>query len=73
MLIVVSFGWYLYEPIPARKDTCTTPEEAYVEAQKALAQFSLALNKGMKQMGTLHETTERVEKNIQKQLNKINE
>lgn len=73
ILIVVSFGWYLYEPIPARKDTCATPEEAYVEAQKALAQFSLALNKGMKQMGTLHETTERVEKNIQKQLNKINE
>ena len=73
ILIVISFGWYLYEPIPARKDTCATPEEAYVEAQKALAQFSLALNKGMKQMGTLQETTERVEKNIQKQLNKINE
>lgn len=73
MLIVVSFGWYFNEPIPTRKDTCATPEEAYVEAQKALAQFSLALNKGMKQMGTLHETTERVEKNIQKQLNKINE
>lgn len=72
-LIVLSFGWYLYDPAPVRKDTCATPEEAYMEAQRALAQFSIALNKGMKQMETLHSTTERVEKNIQKQLNKINE
>ncbi len=73
ILIVISFGWYLYEPTPVRKDTCATPEEAYMEAQKALAHFSIALNKGMQQMETLQETTERVEKSIQKQLNKINE
>lgn len=73
ILIVISFGWYLYEPTLVRKDTCATPEEAYMEAQKALAHFSIALNKGIEQMGALQETTERVEKSIQKQLNKINE
>lgn len=73
MLIVLSFGWYLYEPTPVRTDTCATPEEAYMEAQKALAHFSMALNKGMKQMETAQRTTESIEKNILKQLNKINE
>ena len=37
MLILLSIGWYLYEPQPVRKDTCATPEEAYMHAQKALA------------------------------------
>ena len=73
LLIMLSFGWYLYNPTPARTDTCATPEEAYMEAQKALAHFSMALNKGMKQMETAQRTTESVEKNILKQLNKINE
>ena len=60
LLLLFGAGWYLQEP--PRKDTCATPEEAYVEAQKALVLFSTALNKGMKQMDALHETTERVEK-----------
>ena len=60
LLLLFGAGWYLQEP--SRKDTCTTPEEAYVEAQKALVLFSTALNKGMKQMDVLHETTERMEK-----------
>ena len=73
ILIVLSFGWFPYEPTPIRTDTCATPEEAYIEAQKALAYFSMALNKGMKQMETAQRTTENIEKNILKQLNKINE
>ena len=68
-----SLLFYLYEPNHTRKDTCATPEEAYMEAQKALTQFSMALNKGMEQMEVLQTTTKRVEMNIQKQLNKINE
>ena len=60
LLLLFGAGWYLQEP--PRKDTCATPEEAYMEAQKALVLFSTALNKGMKQMDALHETTERVEK-----------
>ena len=73
MLIVVSFGWYLYEPIPARKDTCATPEEAYIHTEKALMMFAQALNKGVKQMEVIQESTEKVERNIQKQLNKLND
>ncbi|MBQ8240039.1 MAG: hypothetical protein IJZ38_04280, partial [Bacteroides sp.] len=61
LLLLFGAGWYLQDDTP-RKDTCATPEEAYAEAQKALVMFSTALNKGMKQMDALHETTERVEK-----------
>ena len=60
LLLLFGAGWYLQEP--TRKDTCSTPEEAYAEAQRALVIFSTALNKGMKHMDALHETTERVEK-----------
>ena len=60
LLLLFGAGWYLQEP--PRKDTCATPEEAYAEAQKALVMFSTALNKGMRQMDALHETTERVGK-----------
>ena len=60
LLLLFGAGWYLQEP--PRKDTCATPEEAYAEAQRALVMFSTALNKGMKQMDALHETTERMEK-----------
>ena len=60
LLLLFGAGWYLQDT--PRKDTCSTPEEAYIEAQRALEMFSTALNKGMKQMDTLHETTERIEK-----------
>ena len=60
LLVLFGAGWYLQEP--TRKDTCSTPEEAYAEAQRALVMLSTALNKGLKQMDALHETTETVEK-----------
>ena len=60
LLLLFGAGWYLQDT--PRKDTCATPEEAYIEAQRALVMFSTALNKGMKQMDALHETTERMEK-----------
>ena len=72
MLVLLSIGWYLYEPQPVRKDSAT-PEEAYMHAQKALTMFSHTLNKGMEQMSAAYETTERVERTIQKQFNRINE
>ena len=73
MLILLSIGWYLYEPQPVRKDTCATPEEAYMHAQKALAMFSHTLNKGMEQMNAAHAASERIERTLQKQFNKIND
>ena len=60
LLLLFGAGWYL--PEPTLKATCSTPEEAYAEAQRALVMFSTALNKGMKQMDVLHETTQKVEK-----------
>ena len=71
ILIIVSIGWYNWGAKPVRKDTFATPEEAYMEAQKALVKFSIELNKGVKQIENLNVTTERVEENILKQLNKI--
>lgn len=73
MLVLLSIGWYLYEPQPVRKDTCATPEEAYMHAQKVLAMFSHTLNKGMEQMNAAHAASERIERTLQKQFNKINE
>ena len=60
LLLLFGAGWYLQEP--TLKDTCSTPEEAYAEAQRALVMFSTALNKGIKQMDVLHDTTQKVEK-----------
>lgn len=60
LLLLFGAGWYLQDS--PRQDTCATPEEAYAQAEKALVMFSTALNKGMKQMDALQETTERIEK-----------
>ena len=62
VLMVVAFSWSLYEP--ARKDTCATPEEAYMEAHEALMQFALALNKGTEQLAMVQSTTQKIEENI---------
>lgn len=60
LLLLFGAGWYLQDS--PRQDTCATPEEAYAQAEKALVMLSTALNKGMKQMDALQETTERIEK-----------
>ena len=72
LLILFSIGWYFHAPQP-RKDTCATLEEAYIHTEKALMMFAQALNKGVKQMEVIQESTEKVERNIQKQLNKLND
>lgn len=73
LLLLFGAGWHLYEPAPvARQDTCNTPEEAYIHAEKALVMLSTALNKGMNQMSTLQEANERIEKNFYKHLEKLN-
>lgn len=66
VLMIVAFSWGLYEP--ARKDTCATPEEAYLEAHDALMQFALALNKGTQQIAMVYSTTEKIEENISEYL-----
>lgn len=54
------------------KDTCSTPEEAYVQAQRALVLMSSSLNKGLEEIETIHETTGKVKENVYEQLNRIN-
>ena len=74
LLILFGMGWY-FNDIQSnnRQDTCATPEEAYVHTEKALMMFAQALNKGVKQMEVIQERTDKVERNIQKQLNKLND
>ena len=70
----VRHGWYFNDAQPSyRQDTCATPEEAYVHTEKALMMFAQALDKGVKQMEGIQESTDKIERNIQKQLNKLND
>ena len=66
VLMVLAFSWNLHEP--ARRDTFSTPEEAYAQAHDALMQFALALEKGTQQIAMVHSTTEKIEENISEYL-----
>lgn len=74
LLILFSVGLYIYKPSasPILQDTCATPEEAYIEAQKALLLFSSTLNSGMEQVETAQKTTQRMQETVNQQLNRIN-
>lgn len=74
LLILLSLGIYLYKPhqAPTPKDTCATPEEAYIYAEKALVTLSVNLNKGMKGVESVQETTRKIQENVNEQLNRIN-
>lgn len=74
LLILFSVGIYIHKNnIPlSPKDTCTTPEEAYNEAQKALLMFSATINKSVKQVETVQVTTEKIQEKVNQQLYRIN-
>lgn len=65
LLLIFGAAWHLQEADTPRKDTCATPEEAYVETQKALLRFSIALNKGANELENLQKATEKIGKFIQ--------
>lgn len=73
LLLLLAVGTYLHQSAaPAvGQDTCATPEEAYAEARKALLMFSSALNKGAEQMAAVHETTGKMQENVNQQLKRI--
>ena len=72
--ILFGMGWYFNDAqLNYRQDTCATPEEAYVHTEKALMMFAQALDKGVKQKEVIQESTDKIERNIQKQLNKLND
>ena len=66
LLLLIGMSWYLHQP--QRRDTCATPEEAYVHAEKALLLFSEALNKGIRPIEDMGKTN----KSIRKQIKKLN-
>ena len=66
LLLLIGMSWYLHQP--QRQDTCATPEEAYVHAEKALLLFSEALNKGIRPIEDMGKTN----KSIRKQIKKLN-
>lgn len=66
VLMIVAFSWNLYEP--ARKDTCATPEGAYLEAHDALMQFAMALDRGTQQIDMVHSTTQKIGEDISEYL-----
>ncbi len=68
VLILFSVGLFLDRP-STPKDTCTTPEEAYIHAQRALTLLSTNLNRGMDELRTVQLTTERIQKQVNNQLN----
>ena len=66
LLLLIGMSWYLQAP--QRQDTCATPEEAYIHAEKALLLFSEALNKGIRPIEDMGKTN----KSIRKQIKKLN-
>lgn len=74
LLILFSVGIYLYKPytVSTPQDTCATPEEAYAQAQKALIMLSTSLNKGIEKVESVQEATEKIQENVNEQLNRIN-
>lgn len=74
LLILFTVGTYVCDSqiASAPIDTCATPEEAYVQAQKALVMLSANLNKGMKEVETVQKTTDKIRENVYQQLNRLN-
>lgn len=70
LLVIFYLGWHS-RPLQLRQDTCKTPEEAYLHTEKALLMFAQAINKGVTQMEVIQESSDKVERNIQRQLNKL--
>lgn len=72
--LLLVFGIWTYvdrheSSTTAIADTYTNPEDAYREAQKALALVSLNLNKGMKQVEEAQQKTEKIDKIVKKTIN----
>lgn len=74
LLILFSVGIYVCDSQIAStpKDTCSTPEEAYVQAQKALMVLSASLNKGIEDVEMVQKTTDKIRENVYQQLNRLN-
>ena len=68
VLLLFSVGLFLNKP-STPKDTFSTPEEAYAEAQRALTLFATSLDKGIAELRTVQMTTGRIQEQVNNQLN----
>lgn len=74
VLILISVGISLSRPSNhAILTNEPTPEEAYAQTQKALSIFADALDKSFQQMETIEETTTKVNRQIEQQINHLNQ
>ena len=71
LLVSINLCMRLFSEPMVLCDTYATPEEAYEEAEKALLMFSTNLNKGVAQIKVMHETTEKIQDNVNKQLRNL--
>lgn len=72
LLVLISIGIYLQRPITP-KATEPTPEEAYAQTEKALRIFANAIDKSMEQIETVEETSAKINRQINRQLDHLNE
>ncbi len=74
LCIILSVNTYLSreEVTISPKDTCSTPEEAAEQTQRALIAFSKALNKGMDGMNKAEKTTNQANRIVVEKLKKLN-
>lgn len=70
LLLAGSIGVKMMQPT---EEETLTPERAYAETERALQLFAHTLDKGVKQMAAAQQTTLRMQENINKTLNQINE
>ncbi len=70
LLLAGSIGLKMMQP---SKEEILTPERAYAETERALHLFAHTLNKGVKQIATAQQVTQRMQEKINRTLNQINE
>ena len=68
---ILPYDYKTYAENPARFEM-VTPEEAYVQAQKALIMLSSSLNKGIEKVESVQEATGKIQENVNEQLNRLN-
>lgn len=70
LLLAGSIGLKMMQP---SEEEILTPERAYAETERALQLFAHTLDKGVKQMAAAQQATLRMQENINKTLNQINQ
>lgn len=71
LLLLLSIGFYFMRPVQPAAPSEPTPEEVYAQTEKALLIFANAVDKSMKQMETVEETSVKVNRQLDTQLSRL--